>query len=135
MTALALCALSTASLLGSSRQRPSHVTQQLEWLSCILSHGQPTPALAQNPEEQVTISSNSSGWDYNDNRELEHLWPAPPMTPPEGDDMDLPQMSRSVCGTRPGQGWELNDSLAKNYYRFLIPDPSTKRRLFAQLHP
>ena len=36
-------------------------------------------------------------------------------------------LQMSVCGTHPGQGWELNDPLSKNYYRFLIPDPSTKR--------
>ena len=46
------------------------------------------------------------------------------MTPPEGDDMHPPQMT--VCSTHPGQGWEINDPLTKNYYRFLIPDPSTK---------
>ena len=73
---------------------------------------------------EVTISSHSSGWDYNDDSELEHLWPKPPMTPPQGDDMHPLQMS--VCGMHPGQGWELNNPLTKNYYRFLIPDPSTK---------
>ena len=122
--ALALCALGTASILGSARRHPSYVTQQLEWLQQILSHSQPAPA-----PENVTILSDSSGWDYNDDSELEHLWPAPPMTPPEGDDMHPPQMS--VCSTHPGQGWELNDPLSKNYYRFLIPDPSTKHLIIA----
>ena len=122
--ALALCALGTASILGSARRRPSYVTQQLEWLQRILSHHQPSPA-----PENVTISSDLSGWDYNNDSELEHLWPAPPMTPPEGDDMHPPQMS--VCGTHPEQGWELNDPLSKNYYRFLIPDPSTKHLIVA----
>ena len=117
--ALALCALGTTSILGSAHRRPSYVTQQLEWLQQILLHHQPAPA-----PKNVTISSDLSGWDYNNDSELEHLWPAPPMTPPEGDDMHPLQMS--VCGTHPKQGWELNDPLSKNYYRFLIPDPSTK---------
>ena len=122
--ALALCALGTASILGSARRRPLYVMQQLEWLQQILSHSQPAPA-----PENDTISSDSSGWDYNNDSELEHLWPAPPMTPPEGDDMHPLQMS--VYGTHPRQGWELNDPLSKNYYRFLIPNPSTKRLIVA----
>ena len=74
-TALTLCALGTASILGSTRRCPSYVTQQLEWLQQILSHSQPAPA-----PKNVTISSDSSGWDYNnDDSELEHLWQAPPM--------------------------------------------------------
>ena len=51
------------------------------------------------------------------------------MTPPEGDDMHPPQMA--VCGVHPGQGWKLNNPFTKNYYRFLIPDPSTKRLIVA----
>ena len=93
--ALALCALGTASILGSARCRPLYVMQQLEWLQRILSHSQPAPA-----PKNVTISSDSSEWDYNNDSELEHLWPAPPMTPPEGDNMHPPQIS--VCGTHPG---------------------------------
>ena len=67
----------------------------------------------------IIASSHSLGWDYNDDSKLEHLWPKPPMTPPEGDNM------------HPRQGWELNDPLTKNYYTFLIPDPSTKRLIVA----
>ena len=77
----------------------------------------------------VTALSHSLGWDYNDDSELEHLWPSPPMTPLEGDDMHPPQMF--VCGVHPGQGWELNNPFTKNYYRFLIPDLSTKRLIIA----
>ena len=127
--ALVLCAIGTSSILANACQHPLHATQQLEWLSHILSHGQPTSAFNQKPEEQVMILSDLSGWDYNNDSKLEHLWPAPSITPPEGDNMHPLQMS--VCSTHPGQGWKLNDPLAKNYYRFLIPDPFTKHLIVA----
>src|SRR6267154_1338935 len=43
--------------------------------------------------------------------------------PPQGDSMHPP--SQWVCGEHPGMGWELNDPLTKQFYRVLIPDPTT----------
>ena len=51
------------------------------------------------------------------------------MMPPKGDNMHPPQMT--VCGTHPGQGWDINNPLTKNHYRFLIPDLSTKLNIIA----
>ena len=128
-TALVLYAIGTSSILANACQHLLHITQQLEWLSHIFLHGQPTSASNQKPEEQVMILYDLSGWDYNNDSKLEHLWPAPSMTPSKGDNMHPLQMS--VCSTHPRQGWELNDPLAKNYYRFLILDLFTKHLIVA----
>ena len=120
--AAALMVLGTAAILEENTQHQSHCSRQIDWLRRILANGQPPDQNA--TDKMVTASSRSSGWDYNNNSKLEHLWPKPPMTPPKGDDMHPPQMA--VCGVHPGQGWELNDPFTKNYYRFLIPDLSTK---------
>ena len=126
--AAALMVLRTTTVLEENTQlRQSHCSRQIDWLRRILANSQPPEQ--DTTDATVTASSRSSGWDYNDDSELEHLWPKPPMTPPEGDDMHPPQMS--VCGVHPRQGWELNDPFTKNYYRFLIPDPSTNRLIVA----
>ena len=126
--AATLMVLGTATILKENTQpHQSHCSRQIDWLCHILANGQPPDQDA--TDATVTASSRSLGWDYNDDSKLEHLWPKPPMTPPEGDDMHPPQMA--VCGVHPEQGWELNDPLTKNYYRFLIPDPSTKQLVVA----
>ena len=120
--AAALIAIGATAVFKEATPRQSHCSRQIDWLRRILAN-QP------DADDTITVSSHSLGWDHDDESELEHLWPKPPMTPPEGDDMHPPQMN--VCGVHPGQGWELNDPLTKNYYRFLIPDPSTKRLVVA----
>jgi hypothetical protein len=50
------------------------------------------------------------------------VWPSPPLTPVEGDDMHLPQ--ELIAGVHPGKGWHYNSIKCQDYYRFLIPDPA-----------
>jgi hypothetical protein len=76
-----------------------------------------------------TISSHSSGWDSNDDDEYAALWPSPPTTPIEGDDMHPPQLE--VCGPHPGQGWRVNSIGTTHYYRLLIRDPSSDKNVVA----
>ena len=115
--------------LNGNRHTVLHVAQQLEYLWCSLQHFNERNDPRINPEGWESPSSHSSGWSDNNDEELDHLWPKLPMMPPKGDDMHSPQMT--VCGTHPGQGWEINNPLTKNYYRFLIPDSSTKCNIIA----
>ena len=110
--------------LNGNRHTVSHIAQQLEYLWHSLQHLNKRNDPRINPEGWESPSTHSSSWSDDNDEELNHLWPKLPMMPPEGDDMHPPQMT--VYGTHPGQGWEINDPLTKNYYRFLIPDPSTK---------
>jgi hypothetical protein len=50
------------------------------------------------------------------------IWPSPPSTPVEGDDMYLSQ--ELITGVHPGEGWHYNSIKHQDYYRFLIPDPA-----------
>ena len=81
------------------------------------------------PIDSDTFSTRSSGWDEDQAEEWAQTWPTPPKTPIQGDDMHPPQLQ--VCGAHPGQGWYLNTYGTIQYYRFLIPDPSTKRLIVA----
>ena len=98
--AAALMVLGTTTLLEENEPRQLHCSRQIDWLRCILANSQPPEQ--NTTDATVAASSRSSGWDYNNDSELEHLWPKPPMTPPEGDDMHPSQMS--VCGVHPRQG-------------------------------
>ena len=70
-----------------------------------------------------------SGWDSNDNEEYSALWPSPPMTLIQGDNMHPPQLT--VCRQHPSQGWMVNTIGMTHYYRLLIRDPSTGKNIVA----
>jgi hypothetical protein len=55
------------------------------------------------------------------------VWPSPPLTPVEGNDMHLPQ--ELIAGVHPGKGWHYNSIKCQDYYRFLIPDPTVPGHL------
>jgi hypothetical protein len=107
---------------------PPHVRRELDLLYRVLHpYHEPKDEAAQG--DLMSIDSHSSGWDSNDDEEYDSLWPSPPTTPIEGDDMHVPQPH--VCGPHPGQGWEVNSYGTQHYYRFLIPDPSTRKSVVA----
>ena len=115
--------------LNGNRHTVSHMAQQLEYLQCTFQHCNERNDPRLNLGGWKSPSMHSSSWSNNNNKKLDHLWPKPPITPPEGDNMHPSQMT--VCGTHPGQGWEINNPLTKNYYRFLIPDLSPKCNIVA----
>src|SRR5882757_5414575 len=59
-------------------------------------------------------------WDWEVNSNMDNNASDPP---PQGDSTHPPL--QWVCGEHPGMGWELNDPLTKQFYRVLIPDPTT----------
>jgi hypothetical protein len=86
-----------------------------------------------------TGSTSTSGWDSNEphfecipsdlptnpkdykpSTPSMDIWPSPPLTPVEGDDMHPPQ--ELIAGVHPGKGWHYNSIKRQDYYRFLIPD-------------
>ena len=76
-----------------------------------------------------TFSSHSSGWDEDHDEEYNTLWPTPLTTPFEGDDMHPPQPQ--ISGPHPGQDWAPNTQETTHYYRFLIPDSTTRCSIVA----
>ena len=108
--------------------RASHVHQHLQRLHKIVT---PITNNQHNDDDDNDDSDSThlSGWDSNDDEEYNHLWPSPPKTPIEGDDMHSLQIH--VCGPHPGQGWDINSIGTKNYYRLLITDPSLGRNIVA----
>jgi hypothetical protein len=68
-------------------------------------------------------------WTGPEGTKYNGLWPSPPTTPIEGD--NLHPLQPQVCGPHPGQGWEINSYGTQHYYRFLIPDPSTCKTIVA----
>ena len=109
---------------------PSDVRRSLQDLYKILrTKFDPQPLNALDVFDNDTNSSRSSGWDSDHDEEYATLWPTPPATPIEGDDMHVPQPQ--VCGQHPGDGWENNSIGTQHYYRFLIPDPATGRNVVA----
>jgi hypothetical protein len=83
---------------------------------------------SKNPVDEWEYESESlSGW--TDDSELVNQWPTPPSTPPTGNEDKPP--SWGICGEHPGPGWELNDPLTRNFYKFLIPDPYTGHSVVA----
>ncbi|KAI0268433.1 hypothetical protein BGY98DRAFT_938225 [Russula aff. rugulosa BPL654] len=85
--------------------------------------------VAHTTDDDDSFSTRSSGWDEDHDEEYKTLWPTPPTTPPQGDDMHPPQIQ--ISGPYPGQGWVLNTYGTTHYYRFLIPDPTTRRNVVA----
>jgi hypothetical protein len=88
-----------------------------------------------------TGSTSTSGWDsnkphfkcipsdpptnledYKPSMPSTDIWPSPPSTLVEGNDMHPPQ--ELIAGVHPGEGWHYNSIKHWNYYRFLIPDPT-----------
>ncbi|KAI0269663.1 hypothetical protein BGY98DRAFT_1100990 [Russula aff. rugulosa BPL654] len=85
--------------------------------------------VARTTDDNDSFTARSSGWDEDHDKEYKTLWPTPPSTPPEGDDMHPPQLS--ISGPYSGQGWVINTPGTNHYYRFLIPDPTTRRSIVA----
>ena len=79
----------------------------------------------QNPVEAWEFPSEDD-WDWEVNSTTDNNASDPP---PQGDSTHPP--SQWVCGEHPGMGWELNDPLTKQFYRVLIPDPTTNRLVVA----
>ena len=73
--------------------------------------------------------SHSSGWDSNDDEEYTALWPSPPTTLIEEDDMHPLQLT--VCGLHPSQGWRINSIGTTHYYRILVHNPSSNKNIVA----
>jgi hypothetical protein len=108
-----------------------HARRDLDLLYRVLHlfYKDKATATITNKHNLMSIDSHSSGWDSNNNEEYNSLWPSPPTTPIEGDDLHPPQPQ--VCRPHPGQGWEVNSYGTQHYYRFLIPDPSTCKSVVA----
>jgi hypothetical protein len=105
--------------------RTSEVRRGLDQLYKVLCNFN----LDNDDNDTDSISTRSSGWDDNDDDEYTALWPEPPTTPIEGDDMHVPQPQ--VCGQHPGQGWDYNAYGTPKYYRLLITDPSSGKNVVA----
>lgn len=74
---------------------------------------------SQNPIDEWG-QEESSGWtDYS---EMVNAWPTPSTSPINGDEDTPPSVTRS--GEQPA-GFIVNDPLARDFYKFLIPDPYT----------
>ncbi|KAI0269609.1 hypothetical protein BGY98DRAFT_937751 [Russula aff. rugulosa BPL654] len=108
--------------------------QLIQELSTTVEETPEVPAnvpsnVANNTDDDDSFSTRSSGWDEDHNEEYKTLWPTPPSTPPQGDDMHPPQIQ--ISRPYPGQGWVLNTYGTTHYYWFLIPDPTTRRNVVA----
>jgi hypothetical protein len=108
---------------------PSDVRRSLDLLHKVLCTKFDPPQVAHTTDDDDSFTARSSGWDEDHDEEYKTLWPTPPSTPPEGDDMHPPQLS--ISGPYPGQGWVINTPGTNHYYRFLIPDPTTRRSIVA----
>jgi hypothetical protein len=60
--------------------------------------------------------------DYKPSMPSMDIWPSPPLTLVEGDNMHPPQ--ELIAGVHPGKGWHYNSIKCLDYYRFLILDPT-----------
>lgn len=59
----------------------------------------------------------------------ETTWGTPPPSPKQGSDMQPP--ARDICGPSPGPEWIYNTPGGVEYFRFLIPNPETRRACVA----
>src|SRR5882757_7161019 len=107
-------------------RRIADVSQKLLLLYCSLHaiYG-PQQNQEQSPPDAWEFPSEDN-WDWEVNSNTDNNASDPP---PQGDSTHPP--SQWVCGEHPGMGWELNDPLTKQFYRVLIPDPTTNRLVVA----
>jgi hypothetical protein len=108
---------------------PSDIHRSLDLLYKVLCTKFDPPQVANNADDDDSFSAHSSGWNEDHDDKYKTLWPTPPTTPLEGDSMHPPQPQ--ISGPHPGQGWVLNTYRTTHYYRFLIPDPTTRRSIVA----
>ena len=115
-----------ATLQPQNERPPTPVREALRHLNHLIHTKW---VITQNPIDDWDFSnSDSSDWTSPPSSDLSKTWPTPPSTPDQGDDMHPP--SAEVHGAHPSEsGWKLNVPNTCDYHRFLIPDPSIKRKL------